>query len=154
MEERSYGITSKTSTRKMVEHTEMPLDYAWFPNRSMNMFSLHPIPRWELTWLHRHAYMYMHGHHFTEYVYAMHIVRPFIVPVGSQHIVAKAFPLTGGPEVEESARFVETFDKFFDALNVNNFSVGHIERDKQRECSRSRKSGNWIITKLHVIILQ
>ena len=36
------------------------------------------------------VYMYMHGYHFTQYVCAMHIVRPFIVHVGSQHISSQS----------------------------------------------------------------
>ena len=36
--------------------------------------------------------------------------------------------LTGGDEVRETVKFVEMFDKFFDCLNVNNFSVGYQKR--------------------------
>lgn len=43
--------------------------------------------------------------------------------------VSKALQLTGGQEVEETARFVALFDKFFDALNVCNFTNG-IHRRK------------------------
>ena len=36
--------------------------------------------------------------------------------------------LTGGDEVTETVRFIEMFDKFFDCLNVNNFTTGHHKR--------------------------
>ena len=36
--------------------------------------------------------------------------------------VSKALELTGGSEVEETAKLTATFNKFFDALNVRNFS--------------------------------
>lgn len=42
--------------------------------------------------------------------------------------VASAMKLTGGPEVSETVRFVEMFDKFFDCLNVNNFTTGRQKR--------------------------
>ena len=38
--------------------------------------------------------------------------------------VSKALQLTGGPEAEETARFVGMMDKMFDCLNVNNSSAG------------------------------
>lgn len=36
--------------------------------------------------------------------------------------------LTGGDKVTETVRFVEMFDKFFDCLNVNNFTTGRQKR--------------------------
>lgn len=42
--------------------------------------------------------------------------------------VSKALQMTGGPEVQETAKFVLMFDKFFDALNVGNFSSGRHHR--------------------------
>ena len=42
--------------------------------------------------------------------------------------VGKAIQLTGGPEAQETSRFVLMFDKFFDALNVGNFTIGHHRR--------------------------
>jgi len=42
--------------------------------------------------------------------------------------VAKAMKLTGGDEVTETVRFVEMFDRFFDCLNVNNFTSGRHKR--------------------------
>lgn len=42
--------------------------------------------------------------------------------------VGKAMKMTGGPEAQETATFVEMFDKFFDALNVGNFQSGRYQR--------------------------
>lgn len=55
--------------------------------------------------------------------------------------------LSGGPEVEETARFVETFDKFFDALNVTNFSDG---RRKRKAFQLPYKSGKDFRLKVRV----
>ena len=38
--------------------------------------------------------------------------------------MAKALQLTGGDDVVETVRFISMMDKFFDCLNVNNFSTG------------------------------
>lgn len=38
--------------------------------------------------------------------------------------VSKALSLTGGPEASETARFAGMFDKFFDCLNVRNYTHG------------------------------
>ena len=38
--------------------------------------------------------------------------------------VGKAISMTGGPEAEETSKFVLMFDKFFDILNVSNFTNG------------------------------
>ena len=46
----------------------------------------------------------------------------------SVHLELKPCLSLVGPEVEETAYFVETFDKFFHALNLSNFSVGHRKR--------------------------
>lgn len=42
--------------------------------------------------------------------------------------MSKALVLTGGNEVKETARFVSMFDKFFDSLNVSNFTNGTRHR--------------------------
>ena len=42
--------------------------------------------------------------------------------------VSKALQMTGGPEVQKIAKFVLMFDKFFDTLNVGNFSSGRHHR--------------------------
>ena len=38
--------------------------------------------------------------------------------------VSQALHLTGGDEASETAHFIGLMDKFFDALNVHNFSHG------------------------------
>ena len=38
--------------------------------------------------------------------------------------VAKAMTLTGGPEVNERVKPIGMMGKFFDALNVDNYSSG------------------------------
>lgn len=40
-----------------------------------------------------------------------------------------AMQLTGGPEAEKSAEFASVFDKFFDCLNVTNFTNGKYSRN-------------------------
>ena len=42
--------------------------------------------------------------------------------------VSTALKLNGGPEAEESAKFAEMFDHFFDCLNVNSFDEGKHQR--------------------------
>ena len=42
--------------------------------------------------------------------------------------VSKALTLTAGSEVQKTARFVLMFDKFFDLLNVRNFTEGARNR--------------------------
>ena len=42
--------------------------------------------------------------------------------------VSKALRLLGGTATEETAKFVEMFDKFFDALNVSKFTNGKQNR--------------------------
>jgi hypothetical protein len=42
--------------------------------------------------------------------------------------VSKALEFTGGSEVEETVKFTANFDKFFDALNVSNFTDGVHKR--------------------------
>ena len=39
--------------------------------------------------------------------------------------VSNALRLTGGAEVTETVRFVSMVDRFFDCLNVTNFSCGN-----------------------------
>lgn len=38
--------------------------------------------------------------------------------------VGKAIQLTGGNDAQETANFILLFDKFFDMLNVSNFTNG------------------------------
>lgn len=42
--------------------------------------------------------------------------------------VSKSLYHNLGHEAEETARFADYFDKFFDALNVSNFDSGKFER--------------------------
>ena len=42
--------------------------------------------------------------------------------------VSTALKLNGGPEAEESVKFAEMFDHFFDCLNVNSFDEGKHQR--------------------------
>jgi len=42
--------------------------------------------------------------------------------------VGKALLMTGGDEVTETARFVMMMDKYFDCLNVHNYTHGYRAR--------------------------
>ena len=42
--------------------------------------------------------------------------------------VSKALELSGEPQVQRTAEFVGIFDKFFDIMNVSNFSNGKMQR--------------------------
>ena len=70
--------------------------------------------------------------------------------------VAKALTLTGGPEVEGTAEFVDIFDKYFDILNVSNFIM---ERGKERDsrshtvCLRFSIEGKFLLKCTHDGIL-
>ena len=44
--------------------------------------------------------------------------------------VSKGFKLTGGEEASETAHFVGMVDKFFDALNVHNYTHGIYSRKR------------------------
>ncbi len=43
--------------------------------------------------------------------------------------VAKAMEITLGNKAQETAKFVETFDKFFDCLNVSSLSAGKLSKN-------------------------
>ena len=43
--------------------------------------------------------------------------------------VSKGIKLTGGPHAQETAKFIEMCDKFFDCLNVDNLDEGSREKD-------------------------
>ncbi|KAL5515328.1 hypothetical protein EMCRGX_G000480 [Ephydatia muelleri] len=47
--------------------------------------------------------------------------------------VAKAIQATEGAEAEETVKFIEYFDKFFDCLNVDNYTSGRRQRKEFRE---------------------
>ena len=51
--------------------------------------------------------------------------------------VAKAMALTGGPVVSETVKFISMMDKFFDCLNVDNYSSGCKERKPFKQPYRS-----------------
>ena len=51
--------------------------------------------------------------------------------------VAKALPIVVGPVAEETAKFAAIFDKFFDLLNVSNFTNGTRYRKPFRDPFRS-----------------
>jgi len=52
--------------------------------------------------------------------------------------VCKALQLTGGPEAAETVRFISMFDKFFDCVNVANFTSGRFKRKIFQQPYRSR----------------
>lgn len=45
--------------------------------------------------------------------------------------------MTGGEEVSETVRFISMMDRFFDCLNVNNFTVGKRKRKSFQDPYRS-----------------
>lgn len=51
--------------------------------------------------------------------------------------VANALSLVGGDDAAETAKFVSLFDKFFDMLNVQNFSGGRTSRKPFKQPYRS-----------------
>ena len=53
--------------------------------------------------------------------------------------VAKALQLTGGPEMQETAQFVDIFNKFFDCMNVSSLSAGKLKRWAFKSLYRSAR---------------
>ena len=53
--------------------------------------------------------------------------------------MAKALRLTGGEDVEESAQLAEMMDKFFDCMNVHNYTQGYHHRKPFQDPYRSSK---------------
>ena len=53
--------------------------------------------------------------------------------------MANALKLTGGVEVTETVRFVSMMDRFFDCLNINNFTSGKTKRKPFQDPFRSDK---------------
>ena len=51
--------------------------------------------------------------------------------------VSKALTLVGGTKTQETAKFTAHIDKFFDALNVTNFTNGKYNRKPFQEPYRS-----------------
>eukprot|EP00731_Ephydatia_muelleri_P018851 Em0011g891a len=60
--------------------------------------------------------------------------------------VAKAMELTGGPVVSETVKFITMMDKFFDCLNVDNYSSGYTQRKPFKQPYRSANDFrlNWL----------
>ena len=54
--------------------------------------------------------------------------------------VANGIRVTQGDEAEETATFVDNFDKFFDCLNVSNHIVGKHTRNTFKNPYRKSKS--------------
>ena len=55
-------------------------------------------------------------------------MRTCMYPQVLSESVGKALLLTGLDEVTETARFVQMMDKFFDCLNVHNYTHGYQKR--------------------------
>ena len=53
--------------------------------------------------------------------------------------VSKALTLTGGSEVAETAHFINMMDKFFDTVNVSNYTNGIRKRKPFQHPYRSGK---------------
>ena len=53
--------------------------------------------------------------------------------------VGKAIKLTGGPEAEETSKFILMFDQFFDVFNVSNFTNWARQRKQFRYPYRSKE---------------
>ena len=51
--------------------------------------------------------------------------------------VSKALQLTGGSEVQETAKFVLMADRFFDCMNVNSYDTGRLKRKIFKQPYRS-----------------
>ncbi len=51
--------------------------------------------------------------------------------------VSNALEMTGGPRVQETAKFVAIVDKFFDCLNVNDYNTGRFKRKVFKQPYRS-----------------
>ena len=53
--------------------------------------------------------------------------------------VSKALLLTGAEEAEQTAKFCDMFNKFFDCLNVSNFTAGQRSRNAFKSPYRKGK---------------
>ena len=65
--------------------------------------------------------------------------------------ISKALQLTGGPEATETVRFISMFDKFFDCVNVVNFTSGRFKRKVFQQTYQSGEDFRLKVY-LHVII--
>ena len=57
---------------------------------------------------------------------------------GSKRVCIKGTEVTGGYEASETARFVDMMDKFFDALNVHNYTEGVKRKRFKMPCTSSK----------------
>ena len=67
--------------------------------------------------------------------------------------VGKALLLTGGPEVEETAKFVLMFNKFFDVLNVTNFTNGTRYRNPDIHPYRHKDDDRLLVSAYNIIVI-
>ena len=84
------------------------------------------IPKLKYEHIHLNSFSKMRVDLATQ-VYTSHTYMYYVMLYFKQVLsesVAKALPLVVGEKASETARFAEMFDKFFDALNVSNFSSG------------------------------
>lgn len=51
--------------------------------------------------------------------------------------VGNALRMIGDVTFEQTIRFVEMFDRFFDCLNVNSYNTGHLKRKVFKQPYRS-----------------
>ena len=65
--------------------------------------------------------------------------------------MSKALELTGDTEVEETVKFTAIFDKFFDALNVSNFTDGVHKRKPFQLPYRSKEDFRLKVNKLFIV---
>lgn len=98
-------------------------DFQWSPSSNMSTYTLPHFRRCVLTLPHKYICMYQY------YVTCLLVLGTLLVvndnsscPQVLSDSVAKALPLTVGPEASETAQFASVFDKFVDILNVSNFT--------------------------------
>ena len=65
--------------------------------------------------------------------------------------MAAALRLTGDPEVEETANFADMMDKFFDCMNVHNFTSGKHKRKPFQDPFRPNDFRLQVVT-IHYLI--
>ena len=51
--------------------------------------------------------------------------------------VGNALRMLGDEDLEETIRFIEFFDKFFDCLNVSTYNAGRLQRKVFKQLYRS-----------------
>ncbi len=96
-------------------------DLALFLNYDLIIFISHHSRRCTGTHIHVYGILYaIHGYYLSLY------------QVLSES-VSKAMSLSKNPETAETVKFILIFDKFFDAMNVNNFKSGYRSRKAYRK---------------------